>query len=300
MKKTSQLDIPAIFASDATDLLKARETAIRIHGTDIRAAGNEVEETVRSYFRRMLPNKYYVTHGHIVDFAANVSPQLDIIITDNLALPSLMTTKDGTEYIPIESVYAIGEIKSTYYKSHKYIEALSDIVRSMRTEMQREDIPNTAYGGITPWTNIRDATLGRGNRILNQLFSFLLCLNSGDFRFDDVLDVFRDRELAHLPNLTVLLDKGVVHRGSVANDGVSVNRYPEWPDDDDEQWLFCPYHGLEVGTLEGNHLGLLYFSVIEHLNNSLVEPAPLWKYGARMMAGRKSTLIAEKALPGEG
>ena len=49
------LDIPAIFKSDADDIIKCREDAIRIHGTNIRAAGNDVEMCVRDYLRRMLP-----------------------------------------------------------------------------------------------------------------------------------------------------------------------------------------------------------------------------------------------------
>jgi hypothetical protein len=114
MKK---LDIASIFKSDADDLLKARDNAIKIHGTDIRAAGNEVEISVREYFRRMLPPRYYVTHGHLIDINGQVSTQLDLIIADNSNLPSLLTTRDGTEYIPIDSVYAVGEDKSNYYKS---------------------------------------------------------------------------------------------------------------------------------------------------------------------------------------
>jgi len=95
MKK--KLDIPAIFKSDADDIIKARETALQIHGTDIRAAGNEIEVSIREYFKRMLPPRYYVTHGHLIDINGETSSQLDIIIADNFNIPSLMTTKDGTE-----------------------------------------------------------------------------------------------------------------------------------------------------------------------------------------------------------
>jgi hypothetical protein len=129
MKK--KLDIPTIFKSDAEDIAKAREKAIRIHGTDIRAAGNEVEINVREYVKRMLPPRYYVTHGHLIDANGEVSSQLDIIIADNFNIPSLMTTKDGAEYIPVDSVYAIGEIKSTYYKSQDYIQGFSKVLEDI-------------------------------------------------------------------------------------------------------------------------------------------------------------------------
>ncbi len=47
------LNLAKIFKSDADDLKQAREKAIQIHATDIRAAGNEVEQAVRDYLKRM-------------------------------------------------------------------------------------------------------------------------------------------------------------------------------------------------------------------------------------------------------
>ena len=88
------------------------------------AAGNEVEVSVRDYLRRMLPPRYYVTHGHLIDTTHRVSPQLDVIIADNFSLPSLLTTRDGTEYVPATSVLAIGEVKSTYYHSKRGLQEL--------------------------------------------------------------------------------------------------------------------------------------------------------------------------------
>ena len=125
----SILDLGAIFRQDAEALRAARETAMQIHSTDIRAAGNQVEAAVREYLRRMLEPRYHVTSGHLIDPESRVSPQIDIIIADNFGLPSLLTTQDGTEYIPITSVLAIGEVKSTYYKSKGYYEKVRDDLR---------------------------------------------------------------------------------------------------------------------------------------------------------------------------
>ena len=90
----THLNLDRIFTSDAKALVGAREKARTVHKSDIRAAGNEVEVAVRDYLRRMLPPRYYVTHGHLIDTAHRVSPQLDVIIVDNFSLPSLLTTKD--------------------------------------------------------------------------------------------------------------------------------------------------------------------------------------------------------------
>ena len=63
----SNLNLAEIFKTDAEALRRAREEAIRIHPTDIRAAGNQVEQAVRDYLKRMLPPRYYVTSGHLID-----------------------------------------------------------------------------------------------------------------------------------------------------------------------------------------------------------------------------------------
>lgn len=290
MNERRKLDIPAIFKSEAQGVIKCREDAIRIHGTDIRAAGNEVETCVRDYFRRMLPSKFYVTHGHLIDVSGQVSPQLDIIIADNFNLPSLMTTKDGTEYVPIDSVYAIGEVKSTYYKSSKYIEGFSTVLEDTRERLYHEEIPNTAYGGVKDDTTLRDIALERGNRILNRLFAFLLIVDVGDFKFEDVSRFYTDRENRYLPNVTALLSGGTIIWGSLNEQGFYFNRYPEEINNEHEDWFFCPYPGEDSGSLEGNHLGFVYYSLLEHLSNSYLEPPSLTNYLAKIMIGRKSLI----------
>lgn len=252
MKK--KLDILAIFKSDANDILKARENAIQIHGTDIRAAGNEVEISVRAYFKRMLPPRYYVTQGHVIDINGEVSPQLDIIIADNSNMPSLLTTKDGTEYIPIDSVYAIGEIKSTYYKSQNYIQSFSDVIEDIKTRLYHEEIPNTAIDGIKDESLLRDMVLGKSNKVLNKIFSFMLFVNGGEFAFENLAPYYIERSQEFLPNLTVFLNLGVIIYGTVNDKGFGFHRYPDEKNEIDSDWFFSPFKENETGSIEGNHL----------------------------------------------
>jgi hypothetical protein len=172
----NSLDIPKIFKNDAMDLIQSRNKAIEIHHTsDIKAAGNEVEQSVRDYFKRMLPSKYYVTHGHLIDRNGIVSPQIDLIISDNESLPSLMKTKDGTEYIPIESVYLIAEIKSTYYKAKNDIMEFSEKISYIENQMYHDLVENTAYNGrLDDETLMRDMYLCKGNKFLNKIFTFII------------------------------------------------------------------------------------------------------------------------------
>src|SRR3990170_1479249 len=282
------LDIPAIFKSDADDIIKCREDAIRIHGTNNRAAGNDVEMCVRDYLRRMLPPRYYVAQGHLIDPFGNTSSQLDVIVSDNFNLPSLQTTKDGTEYIPIDSVYSVGGIKSTYYKSKKPIEAFSKVIKDIRENLHHTDILNTAYEGVKDDTLFRDMVLAKENRVLNRIFFFAIFVDSGDFEFEDVASFYSSNDIKYLPNVVVILNKGLILRASFLDETFSFNRYPEEPKQEQEDWYYCPFPGVESGSLEGNHLGLLYYALVEHLTNSYLEPPSLKHYLLKLMIGRKS------------
>jgi hypothetical protein len=289
MKK---LDIPYIFKSEANDLIKTRETAIKIHGTaDIKAAGNEIEMEVRSFLKRMLPKSLYVTQGHLIDRNGFVSPQLDVIIAEKTSLPSLLTTKDGTEYIPLDSVYAIGEIKSTYYKNKKYEKRFCEVVTQIKTEMAYQEIPNTAYHGVlNDDTIMRDMYLGSTNRTLNKLYSFMIYIDGGDFNPDEIAEHYQSTPLRYLPNLTVLLDKGAICYANLSKNGLKTARYPDEEDGSEFNWLF--YHlngGSETGSPEGNHLGLLYYNLLLHITNSFLEPPNLTQYMSSMFVGRLST-----------
>ena len=295
MKK---LDIAEIFKSDAEGIISSRSEAIRLHPTDIRAAGNQVEITVRNYFRRILPPKYYVTHGHLIDIGGEVSSQLDIIIADNSNLPSLMTAQDGTEYIPIDSVYAFGEIKSTYYKSQSPLQGLSNQIEDVRTRLFHQEVKNTAYtsirtGKLEATATLEHLVMGKGNRFLNRLFAFALFVDSGDFRFEDVAEFFVKRDQSYLPNVTTLLNKGALLWASFSDIGLSYVRDPQESNTGNEDWYFIPHTGMAGGTMEGNHLGLLYYLLIEHLNHSHLEPPALKEYLRNILVGRKS--LTQKA-----
>jgi hypothetical protein len=160
------LNIETIFKRNANELINARQKSIEIHGTtDIDAAGAEVEQAVRDYYTQILPKKFHISHGHLIDINGVVSPQIDLIISDNETLPSLMRTKNGTEYVPIDSVYAIAEIKSTYYKAKKPIQEFSKKIEYINNKMYHQIVQNTAYNGqLLDDTYIRDTFLGKGNR----------------------------------------------------------------------------------------------------------------------------------------
>ena len=263
----------------------AREKAMTVHPSDIRAAGNEVEDAVRDYFKRVLPQPFYVTSGHLIDSNHQVSSQIDVIIADASNLPSLYTTSDGTEYIPITSVYAIGEVKSTFYKSKRHFEQLKKALAKV-LEMDRPLVKNTAFGEkLRPNTTIRDIVLGSRNRFLNHLFSFLFCVDAGDFAFEDVTGHLQSTDLSLVPNVTVLLDKGMIMRSRLDADGTfGCHRYPTEAPSPEYDWVFAE------SANEGSSLAFLYGMLIDHLNNSHLQPASVYSYTNELLAFRRSTL----------
>ena len=287
------LNLAEIFKLDADDLKKAREKAIHIHGTDIKAAGNEVERAVRDYLKRMLPPRYYVTHGHLIDPGHHVSPQLDVIIADNFSLPSLLTTKDETEYIPITSVLAIGEIKSTYYSKHNTYREFHKKLKTIASELSRPLVENTAYEGIRDNTTIRDMTLGSKNRYLNHLYSFLLCVGSGNFDLGKVKALLTSTNPELLPSTAVFLDKGIVLYADPNKEG-AFHKYPLEVKDSGYEWCFVQGAKDKEGSLEGTHLAALYGQLISHLSNSHLEPPNAYSYTAKMSVFRKSSLTWAK------
>lgn len=215
-----RFEFEQVFLSDAADILAAREKArIMHHGRDIRAAGDEVELAFRKVLRRKLPASYHVGHGHIVDQHLNTGSQLDVVIADNHGTPILFQAENGSEYFPYEGVYAIGEVKSFYEKSKRYIHQFAEQLTKIRTQLDRE-MPEPHYvlrrsnmptyspvDEITPFsfmTPMLDSIYG------NPLFSFMFFADAGDFRLEDVIDLYQTQPADKLPNIVCLLNRGVI------------------------------------------------------------------------------------------
>ena len=285
------LDLAAVFEADALDLRQARDKAKQIHPTDIKAAGNEVEVAVRNYLRRMLPPRYYVTSGHLIDSQRRTSPQLDVIVADNFSLPSLLTTRDGTEYVPATSVLAIGEVKSTYYRSKGYYKKCHEDITFISSHLSRPLLENTAYGGLQSHTTISDMALASSNKYLNHLYCFLLCIDAGDFDFADIQPLLNSTEPCLLPNMGVFLDKGIVmYANTAARGALHIHKYPIEVATADYDWCFVQGVENDDGSRAGAHLATLYSQLIMHLSTSHLRPADAYPYTRDVSMLRKSSL----------
>ena len=286
---TRPLDLDRVFALDAEALRRARENARIMHPTDIRAAGAEVEEAVRNYLKRMLPSGYRVTSGHLIDSNRVVSPQIDVIITDNLGLSSLLTSSDGTEYIPVTSVYALGEIRSTYYHSNSPLDRMYNVLQTVAA-MNRPLVENTSYEGLKDSTLMIDIVRPCKQKFHNNLFAFIFCVDGGDFEFERVQDLLVSADASHIPAMTILLDRGVVsyaRRDAINSTGFT--RYPNEVAGSDYDWSFVQGADTETGSAAGSHLATLYGALISHLSESHLEPPDAYSYlGQSMIFSRSS------------
>lgn len=92
------------------------------------------EDKLKEYLSKLFPTKYAIGNGVIVDANETQSRQQDFIIYDNFNSPKLMET-ENVQVIPIESVYATIEVKSTLTvdeleKSIKNIESVKKLEKT--------------------------------------------------------------------------------------------------------------------------------------------------------------------------
>jgi hypothetical protein len=296
--KLHKLELMRVFNSDANEMIQARERAITVHRTsDIDAAGDEVEEAVRRVLRRKLPTTYYTGQGHIVDAALSVSPQLDIIIANNSAAPILFRSENGTEYFPFESVYAFGEIKSTYYNSKGYIEHFVANIRAIRKELNRNPTPPTYIGGgieLSP-----PLTLSEKRPFRNPLFAFMLFVNGGDFHHSDLRELYGNTKIVELPNLICILDRGIVVNVQVLRDEKgqqamgNLHIAPEISISalgGKGRWAFIPFgEGLPQ---PGSNLAVLWFTLLAHLQATTLMTPNLIQYVNGLLSHGEGVLLA--------
>ena len=95
----------------AEKLIKARAEDERHANIDNFDSGIGVEEIVREELRRILPSRYSVECGVIVDRAGRTGGDYDMIIFNDLWFPHVKagaTSSSRRAFYPIDGVYAVG------------------------------------------------------------------------------------------------------------------------------------------------------------------------------------------------
>jgi hypothetical protein len=258
---TGKLDLDGFFQQDARRIMAAREEAIRIHGAgNIDAAGDHLERQVRSILSSRVPSRYCVVQGHIVDYNGRVSPQLDVIVTESLTARSLFQGADGTNFVPYESVYAVGDITSTYYKSREPIQAFAQKLRSIKQNLSRQ-------------------TTRR-----NPLLSFLVFVNANGFALDDVEEFYRANPLDELPGFACFLDHAVLlHAKFLRNDygdllpvAYHTTPFVDSEPGKDNRWALIQWGSPERRL--GANLMFMCVALLQHIQSCVLNPPNLYGY----------------------
>lgn len=103
--------------------------------------GTARENVLQNYLRAYIPDKYTFSKGTIIDSNDSQSKQVDIIIHDKYTTPYLLDM-DSTKVIPIESVYAVIEVKSTFTKE-ELMKSVKNI-NSVKT-LQKNTVTGVSY-----------------------------------------------------------------------------------------------------------------------------------------------------------
>jgi hypothetical protein len=290
MKRSPAFRINEVYQSEVERLLNSRRRSKVIHGSgNIDASGDELEESFRDILRRRLPNKYFVGHGHVVDRELRVSPQFDIIIADNSATPILFEGENGTQYFPWESVYAIGEIKSTYAAGKRPIADFARKIKRVKQELEREPTPANYLGG-----NIfagKGLAAESAHEVRDPLFQFVVFFDSGNFSDGGLIEEYSSIADQFLPIGAFFLDGHIVVKAEVRQEG---KRYKIGKIDFDPvrmlercdiEWVRLSYqHATDRG---GQALAALMLALSSHLNNCLLMPPSVAEYLGSIMRESK-------------
>lgn len=132
------------------------------------------EELAKTWLRMFIPEQFEIGSGFLIDSSDNVSHQCDIIIYDKSRSPKIENI-DKQMFFPIETVLAVGEIKSDINSIgilNKHLIKLSK-VKEMRANIKSHDIyQRHSRGEYYPKQNMYD-----------NLFTFIIC-NKLNFNFD--------------------------------------------------------------------------------------------------------------------
>lgn len=300
-----KLEMEKVLQSDAREIIGARERGRLINKTrDIDSSGNEIEQVVRRILRKKLSQIYHVGHGHVVDSNGKTSRQLDIIVADNVGAPLLFEAEDGTQYFPYESVYAIGEVKTSYRKSERPVHTFTDNLRALKSTLQRETVQSlSSVGEIVSPNMLPEDTYGRSNPI----FTFMLFVEANDFSVEDVRELYSTSKATDLPNALCFLDKGVVlfkKEGSDAtrdwsfysvHPGLSEEMNLTLQSRQSGNWYFIQFGSAENRC--GANFGFLYSLICSFLGRCTLQSPDMAKYMEQIFTISYSEEIAKDRVP---
>jgi hypothetical protein len=169
---------------------------VRKHIEHAPTKGDECELNWVGMLRDYLPARYQVAKAFVIDSNGDISDQIDVVIYDRQFSPPLFN-RGAIIFVPIESVYAVFEVKQTFNQEHiayagrkaasvrRLVPAIADYAHTGRQIGKTEPIPILA--GLLAlecdWRTDITVHVGDALRSLSaeQRLDLGCCLNHGSF-----------------------------------------------------------------------------------------------------------------------
>lgn len=224
--------------------------------------GTSREEIFSTYLRKYIPRRYEFSRGAIMDLSGKQSKQQDLILHDALSSPILMNM-DSTKIIPIESVFATVEIKSSLNKAR-----LFECVENIKSVRALPKHP------ITPFVS---PTAG---------FVFAYTSDTSlETLLDNLIEFNRQVESSYQISVICVLDKGLIV--NVPKQGL--NKMEILPSDNTARAII-------VNHVE-NNLIMFYLILMQFLNSTVITPPDLFKYVEKEELAKVQYSIPKKHIP---
>lgn len=227
--------------------------------------GSSRENVLIKYIKQLLPQKFAVGNGIITDVNGTQSRQQDFFVYDAFNSPVFLHMESSC-VVPVESVYATVEVKSTLTK-----ETLRQSIENIKSVKQLE---------ITVLKN-NFFIPAQYNFILGTVFSYTSD-SSIETIAQNVDEICKNIPKENQPSVICILDKGLIV--NVLKDGM-------------RQIVTVPSEKTTWGVIKNvNEINFYLFYLIlqQHLNTTTNFPSDLLKYAAATHALDKMQVIIPK------
>ena len=228
--------------------------------------GASREETLKKYLSELIPQKYQIGTGIITDIEGTQSKQQDLFIYDAFNSPVFLK-RETSVIIPVESVYATIEVKSSLSK-----ETLKQSIENIRSvkQLKQTQLKNSVW--IPNYHNF----------IFGSVFAYTADV-SIDTLHKNVIEICNDIPSEEWPSLICVFDKGLFVNVR-KNDMRKIEIVPS----DQTMWV-------EIVNDRDVNLYLFYLLLQQHLNATTNFPPDLIKYAeaSHKLDSIKTTIRSE-------